>query len=197
MDEASARSALNTQFQTQDLKGFGCDDLTLALCSAGCLLEYLKDTQRGELPHLQAMRQEKLSEAVLLDAATRRNLEIDVNLNGGEEHTLFSVLDSTVTAMGTRHLRRWLHRPINATEELLARQTAVSALLEQYRFEPLRVALKGISDMERILARIALGSARPRDLTRLADSLATLPSIHVALPREAARLRPIGEQIGE
>ncbi len=196
-DEASARSALNAQFQTQDLKGFGCDDLTLALCSAGCLLEYLKDTQRGELPHLQAMRQEKLSEAVLLDAATRRNLEIDVNLNGGEEHTLFSVLDSTVTAMGTRHLRRWLHRPINDTEELLARQTAVSALLEQYRFEPLRVALKGISDMERILARIALGSARPRDLTRLADSLATLPSIHVALPGEAARLRHIGEQIGE
>ena len=196
-DEASARSALNTQFQTQDLKGFGCDDLTLALCSAGCLLEYLKDTQRGELPHLQAMRQEKLSDSVLLDAATRRNLEIDINLNGGEEHTLFAVLNSTVTAMGTRHLRRWLHRPINDGDELLARQDAVRALLDQYRFDPLRTALKGISDMERILARVALGSARPRDLTRLADSLGTLPSIHVALPSEADRLRLIGEQIGE
>ena len=196
-DEASARSALNTQFQTQDLKGFGCDDLTLALCSAGCLLEYLKDTQRGELPHLQAMRQEKLSDSVLLDAATRRNLEIDINLNGGEEHTLFAVLNSTVTAMGTRHLRRWLHRPINDGDELLARQDAVRALLDQYRFDPLRTALKGISDMERILARIALGSARPRDLTRLADSLGTLPSIHVALPNDADRLRLIGEQIGE
>ncbi len=196
-DEASARSALNTQFQTQDLKGFGCDDLTLALCSAGCLLEYLKDTQRGELPHLQAMRQEKLSDSVLLDAATRRNLEIDINLNGGEEHTLFAVLNSTVTAMGTRHLRRWLHRPISDSDELLARQDAVRALLDQYRFDPLRTALKGISDMERILARVALGSARPRDLTRLADSLGTLPSIHVALPSEADRLRLIGEQIGE
>ena len=196
-DEASARSALNTQFQTQDLKGFGCDDLTLALCSAGCLLEYLKDTQRGELPHLQAMRQEKLSDSVLLDAATRRNLEIDINLNGGEEHTLFAVLNSTVTAMGTRHLRRWLHRPISDNDELLARQDAVRALLDQYRFDPLRTALKGISDMERILARVALGSARPRDLTRLADSLGTLPSIHVALPSEADRLRLIGEQIGE
>ena len=196
-DEASARSALNTQFQTQDLKGFGCDDLTLALCSAGCLLEYLKDTQRGELPHLQAMRQEKLSDSVLLDAATRRNLEIDINLNGGEEHTLFAVLNSTVTAMGTRHLRRWLHRPINDGDELLARQDAVRALLDQYRFDPLRTALKGISDMERILARVALGSARPRDLTRLADSLGTLPSIHVALPSQTDRLRLIGEQIGE
>jgi len=196
-DQASARSALNTQFQTQDLKGFGCDDLTLALCSAGCLLEYLKDTQRGELPHLQAIRQEKLSDSVLLDAATRRNLEIDINLNGGEEHTLFAVLDSTVTAMGTRHLRRWLHRPINDAEELLARQGAVRALLHQYRFDALRTALKGISDMERILARIALGSARPRDLTRLADSLGTLPSIHLALPNDADRLRLIGGQIGE
>ena len=89
-EEAAARRALHSQFQTQDLKGFGCDGLTLALSAAGCLLEYLKDTQRGDLPHLQGMREEKLSDSVLLDAATRRNLEIDCNLNGGEEHTPFS-----------------------------------------------------------------------------------------------------------
>ncbi len=196
-EEAAARRALNSQFQTQDLKGFGCDGLTLALSAAGCLLEYLKDTQRGDLPHLQGMREEKLSDSVLLDAATRRNLEIDYNLNGGEEHTLFAVIDSTVTAMGTRHLRRWLHRPINNEAELQRRHDAVSALSHNYQFEGVRAALRPICDMERILTRVALGSARPRDLTRLADSLAALPALRVALPQDAEKLANLHTDLGD
>ena len=127
------------------------------------------------------MRAETQSESVLLDAATRRNLEIDSNLQGGEENTLFSVLATTVTAMGTRHLRRWLHRPVNAISEIEARQAAISFLMQSYRFETLRSKLKSVGDVERILARVALGSARPRDLTRLCDSLAILPELRSAL----------------
>ncbi len=196
-EEAAARRALHSQFQTQDLKGFGCDGLTLALSAAGCLLEYLKDTQRGDLPHLQGMREEKLSDSVLLDAATRRNLEIDCNLNGGEEHTLFAVIDSTVTAMGTRHLRRWLHRPINNEAELQRRHDAVSALIHNYQFDSVRAALRPICDMERILTRVALGSARPRDLTRLADSLAALPALRLALPQDAEKLADLHTDLGD
>ena len=196
-EEAAARRALHSQFQTQDLKGFGCDGLTLALSAAGCLLEYLKDTQRGDLPHLQGMREEKLSDSVLLDAATRRNLEIDCNLNGGEEHTLFAVIDSTVTAMGTRHLRRWLHRPINNEAELQRRHDAVSALIHNYQFDSVRAALRPICDMERILTRVALGSARPRDLTRLADSLAALPALRLALPQDAEKLEDLHTDLGD
>ncbi len=180
-DTTAARRALNTQFQTQDLRGFGCDEFNLAIAAAGCLLDYLKETQRSQLPHLRGMRAETQSESVLLDAATRRNLEIDSNLQGGEENTLFSVLATTVTAMGTRHLRRWLHRPVNAISEIEARQAAISFLMQSYRFETLRSKLKSVGDVERILARVALGSARPRDLTRLCDSLAILPELRSAL----------------
>jgi DNA mismatch repair protein MutS len=200
-DTAAARRALNTQFQTQDLRGFGCDDLDVGLAAAGCLLDYLKDTQRGNLPHIRGIREEKLTDTVLLDAATRRNLEIDRNLQGGEEHTLFSIFATTVTAMGTRHLRRWLHRPISTLTELSARQGAVQDLIKDYRFESVRTLLKAVGDVERILARVALGSARPRDLTRLCDSLAALPQLRVELSSihtdQSRRLAEIAEQLND
>lgn len=200
-DNEAAQRALNQQFQTQDLRGFGCEHLSLAITSAGCLLEYLKDTQRNDLKHLQGMREEKLSDSVQLDAPTRRNLEIDRNLLGGEEHTLFSVISTTVTAMGTRHLRRWLHRPLNNRLELEARLNAIAALVEQFRFEQLRAALGPVGDLERILARVALGSARPRDLTRLHDTLASLGAIAAACQHgdkpSDPRLLMLGDQLGD
>ena len=170
-DEASAREDLQRQFQTRDLDGFGCETLTAAIAAAGALLTYVKDTQRSDLPHIRGIKQESQTDAVMLDAATRRNLEIDRTLSGGEEHTLYAVYDSTVTAMGARHLRRWLHRPINNTVEIEERLEAVEQLASGYQFEPLRDTLRDIADLERILSRVALRSARPRDLSRLSNSL--------------------------
>ena len=194
-DEVSAREGLQRQFQTRDLDGFGCGDLTLGIAAAGALLSYVRDTQRSELPHIRAINQESQSGAVILDAATRRNLEIDLTLNGGEEHTLYAVYDSTVTAMGARHLRRWLHRPINDQYQIEQRLDAVEKLTEGYSFEPLREALKDIADLERILSRVALGSARPRDLSRLGHSLAQLPRIRTRLPAGSALLSELSADL--
>ncbi len=190
-DETSAREDLQRQFQTRDLDGFGCGELTVAIAAAGALLSYVKDTQRSDLPHIRAIHPESQSGAVILDAATRRNLEIDLTLSGGEKHTLFAVYDSTVTAMGARHLRRWLHRPINNRGNIEQRLDAVESMVQEYRFEPLREALKDISDLERILSRVALGSARPRDLSRLGSSLAQLPLIKSRLPAESTLLEQL------
>lgn len=180
-EHEAAERALNSQFQTHDLQGFGCADLSLAIGAAGCLLQYVKDTQRSSLPHIVSLSHERREDSVILDAATRRNLELDINLMGGEDHTLLAVLNSTVTAMGSRTLRRWLHRPLSVVATLLARQEAIAALLDNYHFEPLRDHLKPIGDMERILSRVALRSARPRDLTRLYSSLVCLPALQQAL----------------
>ena len=196
-DEDSARTQLNQHFQTRDLSGFGCDDLSLAIAAAGCLLDYVKDTQRNELPHLTSIRHERQSDSVILDAATRRNLEIDLNLHGGEDNTLFSVYNSTVTAMGTRHLKRWLHRPVRVRSVLEDRLDAVSRLTQNYAFETTRQALKPISDLERILARVALRSSRPRDLTRLRDSLWALPALVTATPQDTNLLQALQSDIGQ
>jgi DNA mismatch repair protein MutS len=195
-DEESARQALNQQFQTRDLSGFGCDELSLAVSAAGCLLDYVKDTQRNELPHLVSISHERQSDTVILDAATRRNLEIDRNIHGGEDNTLFAVYNSTITAMGTRHLRRWLHRPVCVREELDARLDSVERLRQDYSYEPTRRQLKPIADLERILSRVALRSARPRDLTRLRDSLWALPELVSTLPQDTPRLTTLAADIG-
>jgi DNA mismatch repair protein MutS len=187
-DETSAREDLQRQFQTRDLDGFGCGSLTVAIAAAGALLAYVKDTQRSDLPHIRGIRQESQTDAVILDAATRRNLEIDRTLSGGEEHTLYAIYDSTVTAMGARHLRRWLHRPINNALEIEERLEAVEQLASGYQFEPLRETLRDIADLERILSRVALRSARPRDLSRLGNSLLHLPLIRSQLPKASAKL---------
>jgi DNA mismatch repair protein MutS len=169
---------LNEQFGTKDLQGFGCSELETALCAAGCLMQYVKDTQRSALPHLRSIRHENRDETVVMDAATRTNLELDTNLQGGIDNTLYDVMNSTSTAMGSRLLRRWLHRPLAVKQAIEERQVAVSALGNNYLFETVREQLKPIGDMERILARIALRSARPRDLTRLFRSLASFPALN-------------------
>ena len=187
-DSQSAQRALNTQFQTHDLQGFGCDDLELAIGAAGCLLQYVKDTQRSSLPHIRSIQQENLADSVILDVATRRNLEIDLNMTGGHSNTLLSVMDSCVTAMGSRLLRRWLHRPLTDIEILRQRHGAIHALCENDAYEPVRNALKPVGDMERILTRVALRSARPRDLTRMLSSLQALPKMRAELSSLTADL---------
>jgi DNA mismatch repair protein MutS len=182
-EQQAAERALVDQFQTHDLAGFGVAGMDLAIGAAGCLLGYVRDTQRSSLPHITSLTRERREDSVILDAATRRNLEIDTNLVGGETNTLFAVMNSAVTAMGARALRRWLHRPLTDTGILAARQEAITGMLVQYGFEAVRECLKPIGDMERILARVALRSARPRDLSRLSQSLAALPALRNELNR--------------
>ncbi|WP_375737631.1 DNA mismatch repair protein MutS [Pseudomonas boanensis] len=180
-DRDSAFKSLCQQFGVQDLKGFGCETLTLAIGAAGCLLGYAKETQRTALPHLRSLRHERIDDTVILDAASRRNLELDVNLSGGRDNTLQSVIDRCQTAMGSRLLSRWLNRPLRDRSVLEARQDAIDCLLERYCFESLQPQLKEIGDVERILARIGLRNARPRDLARLRDALAALPQLQGAM----------------
>ncbi|HVK99155.1 MAG TPA: DNA mismatch repair protein MutS, partial [Dongiaceae bacterium] len=196
-DTESARRALIQQFDTQDLKGFGCDHLPLAIAAAGCLLQYAKETQRAALPHIRSLSLEAQDDCVILDAATRRNLELTENLKGDDQHTLAWVLDKTKTAMGGRMLRRWINRPLRKRKPLLDRQNAIAALLQNYQYEPAQAVLKQIGDIERILARIALKSARPRDLSRLRDALNLLPSLHQELHQfEEPVIAKLSERVG-
>ena len=168
---------LTGHFKTRDLSAFDCNDMELALQAAGCLLQYARDTQRSELPHIQGIQVEHLGDSVILDAASRRNLEIDTNLTGSRDNTLVSVLDRTSTAMGSRLLGRWLNRPLRNREILAERQEVVATLQQDYRFEKIADVLRQIGDLERILARLGLRSARPRDLAKLRDGLALLPEL--------------------
>ena len=169
------------QFGTQDLRGFGVEEEKIALQAAGALLQYVKDTQRTALPHIQGMRLEKSEQMVVMDAATRRNLELTSNLAGGIENTLAAVLDATATPMGSRLLKRWLHQPIRNNTLLLQRQSVIGELLNQQLMDSLTPMLKQIGDIERILARLALRSARPRDLSRLRTAFQQLPELQTVL----------------
>ena len=180
-DTDSALRLLNQQFGTKDLSGFGCDHLPVGISAAGCLLQYAKDTQRNNLPHIRSISAENTEDSVALDAASRRNLELDTNLSGSQENTLFDVLDNTATSMASRLLRRWLNRPLQDIDVLQARQNTIATMQDNYLYEILHDHLKQVGDMERILTRVALRSARPRDLTRLLDSLAALPQINSSL----------------
>ena len=180
-DTESATRALTEQFRTRDLAGFGCADKPLAIAAAGALLAYVRETQKSALPHLLSITTEERDAALIMDPATRRNLELDESLAGKPELTLAGVFDRTATAMGGRMLRRWLHRPLRDRETLRARYQAVATLMDSAQHATVAESLKAIGDLERILARIALRSARPRDLTQLRAALAVLPQLHQIL----------------
>ena len=180
-EEESALRTLTEQLGTLDLRGFGVERLPLAIGAAGALLQFVRETQRTALPHLRALRVEERDTTLQLDAATRRNLEIDSSPSGREDATLVALLDTTVTAMGARALRRLVNRPIIDHEELRERHVAVGELIADQRYRALREALQPIGDIERILARVALRSARPRDLTGLRLSLAAVPALRALL----------------
>lgn len=194
----TATRLLTQQMQTFDLAGFGCADMPLALCAAGCLLHYAKETQRAALPHIRALHVERREDSIILDAATRRNLELITNLSGGNENTLASVFDHTATAMGSRLLKRWLNRPLRNRHILSERQVAIQNLLHDRWFLSLYEVLNGIGDLERILARVALKTARPRDLVELRRSLSLLPALQQHLHQgEAALLKKLACAISE
>lgn len=180
-DLDSAIQSLTKQFNTYDLAGFGCKEMTASVSAAGALLDYVKHTQRTTLPHIAGLSIEQASNYIQLDAATRRNLEIDQTLRGESSPTLYSLLDTTETAMGARMLRQWLHHPLRDHGEITARHDAVSVLIERHIYSTLKPVLRGIGDIERITARVALKTARPRDLSGLRDSLRQLPALRSTL----------------
>ncbi|MDF7679176.1 DNA mismatch repair protein MutS [Enterobacteriaceae bacterium ESL0689] len=192
----TARQQLNLQFSTRDLVGFGVENATRGLCAAGCLLQYVKDTQRTSLPHIRAITMDRQQDSIIMDAATRRNLEITCNLAGGSDNTLVSVIDGTVTPMGSRMLKRWLHMPIRDITILTVRQQTIGALQEHYaRLQPL---LRQVGDLERILARLALRTARPRDLARMRHAFQQLPELHTILAEiNAEPVQQLRDNVGE
>ncbi|ENM5899591.1 DNA mismatch repair protein MutS [Vibrio mimicus] len=178
---ATAKQQLNQQFGTRDLVGFGVEQAQLGLCAAGCLIQYVKDTQRTALPHIRSLTWDRQDQSVILDAATRRNLELTYNLAGGTDNTLADVLDHCATPMGSRMLKRWIHQPMRDTATLNQRLDAIGELKETALYAELHPVLKQIGDIERILARLALRSARPRDLARLRHAMQQLPELHSLL----------------
>ena len=197
----TAKQQLNQQFGTRDLVGFGVEQAKLGLCAAGCLIQYVKDTQRTALPHIRSLTFDRQDHSVILDAATRRNLELTQNLAGGSDNTLAEVLDHCATPMGSRMLKRWIHQPMRSLDTLNQRLDAIGEIKQQGLFADLYPVLKQISEIQRILARLALRSARPRDLARLRNALQQLPELSDVLqPLEGdylGKLREFAQPLDE
>ncbi len=196
LDNATRR--LCEHFQVQNLQGFGCDKLTLAITAAGCVLNYAQETHLTALPHLRGLTVEKASDSICLDPQTRRNLELESNLSGGREHTLLSVLDKTTTPMGARLLRRWLLRPLRDQHILKQRQQAIQQFISSQFVDSTQVLLKSLGDIERVLARIALKTARPRDFMQVRKTLETLPELHQLMAEfDSSRLKQLDRELGQ
>lgn len=197
-DTNSAERELCDQFSTKDLAGFGCADLPFAISAAGCLLTYVKETQCSALPHIQALHTESREDCLILDASTRHNLELSESISGHKQNTLGAILDHTATPMGSRLLHRWINRPLRDHKILDQRQDAIEAILKSQAYVELHELLRGIGDIERILTRIALKSARPRDLAQLRNTLAQLPALQTCLASlKSTHIKQLSQNISE
>lgn len=179
-DLKRAQERLCEQFTVSDLSAFGEQQYPLAFSAAGCLLTYLNSTQRQALPHLTAITLEQCEDYLQLDAATQRHLELFENNRGERNNTLLDILDHTACAMGSRLLKRWLGRPLRNRTIIQARQNAIHELIKQ-QDNRLYTLLSQVCDVQRIISRIALKSARPRDLLQLRITLSLLPELHLFL----------------
>jgi len=197
-DADSGRRQLLKFFGLHDLSGFGIEDRPQAIAAAASLLGYVEETQKQRLPHLTSIAVESGDGAIAMNAATRRHLELDTRVDGDARHTLLGVLDATVTPMGGRLLRRWLHRPLRDRIVLRRRHQAVQVLIDSRAGDDLRECFRALGDLERILSRIALRSARPRDLSTLRDGLGLLPQVERLLaPLGSPRLDELLAELGE
>lgn len=193
-----AKRILCEQLGTNDLSGFGCEELEQATSAAGSLLHYVRETQRSILPHIHSLHLEQREDSIILDAATRRNLELEYSLSNHPNNTLAGILDKTATPMGSRLLRRWINRPLRDHRILKQRQQAIAVQLQDERFNELATILRQVGDIERILTRVALKSARPRDLTSLRTALGCLPQIQQHLQQQDCSLfQQLQKRIGD
>ena len=178
----TATRLLCDQYRTRDLDGFGIGELSLAISAAGCLLQYIKDTLKTALPHIQPVRADRVSDVLLIDSNSRRNLELTQAINTQtSDHSLLSIINHTTTAMGYRELTRWLQKPLRNQPQVRQRHHAVATLLDNREFEVIAETMRSTGDIERILARIALISARPRDLSTLQSTLEQLPHLQTLI----------------
>ena len=196
-DLSTANDLLNRQFKTDSLEGFGVDKAKVALIAAGCLMQYVNDTQRVALPQIRQIKLTNQNNCIILDAATRRNLELTQNISGGFDNTLMSILDQTATAMGSRLLQRWIHQPSRDQHLITQRHNAIDSLIKQQNIDPIHDILKHVGDIERVLGRIALRSARPRDFSKLRQALSYLPNIQKLLleNKQCDRLMQLAKEI--
>ena len=169
---------LNKQFETHDLASFGAENHSVSICAAGALLQYVRSTQDSPLSHIKKLLVHNNNEYLKIDNISRKNLELDKNFSGGGENTLFSILDSTLTPMGSRLLKEWMLKPLNDINRIKERQAAIEAISKNYIFEQLRDQIKPIGDIQRIITRISLKSARPRDLIKLSDAINIFPKLN-------------------
>lgn len=169
--------ALLKHFQVKNLDGFGCEQMTAAICAAGAALNYAKLTQQSLLPHLNKLKPFNSQKILFLNKQTRQHLEISENIFGQEDKTLFAVINRTCTAMGCRLLKNWLHAPLIDQQQIEKRLQLVEELIASSQIDLLSEKLKPIKDMQRILTRVALGTVRPRDLSGLTQSLCALPEL--------------------
>jgi len=176
-----AETILCEQFATQNLAGFGCEHMPHAVSAAGALLHYVKETQQSLLPHVNSLRVEMLMDTLQLDAHSRKNLEIETSLGGHVQHTLHALIDHTATPMGSRHLRRWLRQPLRDHKLLSTRLDTINCFINDQQTLQRHNLLRQVGDLERILTRIGLKTARPRDLTQLRKALDVIPEIQPLL----------------
>ena len=197
-DIATASNDLCQQFKTQDLSGFGCDKVKVAIGAAGCALNYVKSTQLANIPYLNTISLGQSEKHIKIDSASRRNLEIETNLSGGTKNTLLHVLNHCATMMGSRMLRQFLATPLRDYQTIEQRQKTVATILNLDLSSNIHFLLKQIGDIERILARIGLMSARPRDLSRLRDALIIFPQLISILPTsECSHINQLANNIGQ
>ena len=185
------------QYHTRDLQGFGIADQPLAICAAGCLLQYVGDTLKTRVTHLQPIRSEQISEVLLIDANSRRNLELTQSISGqSANNSLFAIINHCSSAMGHRELQRWIQKPLRDQAQVGQRHHAVACLLDNRGFENIATEMRAVADIERILARVALGSARPRDLSSLQGTLQLLPGLQQMLSSlDSELIQSLAQQI--
>lgn len=195
-NKKTAVSIIKQQYGINDLNGFGCQHLESAISALGCLIQYLNDTQKTLLPHLQLPSINLADDIIQIDAVSRRNLEIESCIAEGKSHSLLNVIDTTSTVMGGRLLQRWLQQPIRDHDKLKYRYDAVEKLSHNRSHSDFHEVMRGICDIERIMSRVALKSARPRDLVQLRDSLDLIPPVKERLSQiDSPRLNSLNLSI--
>lgn len=193
-----ARELLTNQFGTQSLKGFGIDDMSEGIIAAGCVMNYLNETQKNKLSHIKKIYNYDYTDYIILDPSTKRNLEITSSINeGGREGTLISILDRTQTSMGGRLLKKWISRPLKRKENILKRLDSVREFFESKTLRnSLMEDLKSIADLERLLSKVATGKAVPRDIVQLKISQRKISGIKKTLENfESESIKSLKENL--